>query len=70
MNENSYGGFQDGADLDAVRQQVQTPLYRHVAKTYGWMFLGLLLTFVTSFLLYATGWCCSSLSPPGCPSRC
>ena len=54
MNENGYGGFQDGADLDAVRQQAQTPLYRHVAKTYGWMFLGLLLTFVTSFLLYAT----------------
>ena len=52
MNENSYGGFQDGADLDAVRQQVQTPLYRHVAKTYGWMFLGLLLTFVTSFLFF------------------
>ncbi|MCI8650413.1 MAG: Bax inhibitor-1/YccA family protein [Anaerotruncus sp.] len=37
------------ADLSYSEQQARNPLYKHVAATFGWMFLGLLLTFVTAF---------------------
>lgn len=31
------------------------PLYKHIGKTYAWMFLGLLITFLTSFVFYESG---------------
>lgn len=45
---------QTGAWIGA-EQNVKTPLYRHVAKTYLWMFIALAITFATSYGLYATG---------------
>ena len=35
------------ADMSYVETNTKSPLYKHVAKTYAWMFLGLLLTFLT-----------------------
>lgn len=31
------------------------PVYKHLAATFGWMFLALAITFVTSYAVYATG---------------
>ena len=42
------------ADMSYVETNTKSPLYKHVAKTYAWMFLGLLLTFLTCVALYAT----------------
>lgn len=42
------------ADMSYVEMNTKSPLYKHVAKTYAWMFLGLLLTFLTCVALYAT----------------
>ncbi len=33
----------------------QNPLHRHTARTFGWMFLGLLLTFLTAYGFIETG---------------
>lgn len=48
MDDLYYSGNPDLSYEDRAKY----PLYRHVAKTYGWMFLGLLLTFTTASLLY------------------
>ena len=46
----------DPADLSALElEKNRSPLYKHVAKTYAWMFLGLALTFTTAYALIATG---------------
>lgn len=45
QNQQSYGS----AQLEAE------PLHRYTAKTFGWMFAGLLLTFLISLTLYSTG---------------
>lgn len=38
-------------------------LKEHVAKTFGWMFFGLVVTFVTMVLMYKTGIVASVVSP-------
>ena len=46
----------DPADLSALElEKNRSPLYKHVAKTYAWLFLGLALTFTTAYSLIATG---------------
>lgn len=49
--------YQNGnADISELElERSQNPLFKHVAKTYGWMFLGLLITFATSFMLVQSG---------------
>lgn len=47
---------QDPADLSALEmERGGNPLYKHVAKTYLWMFLGLAITFSVGVALAATG---------------
>ena len=41
--------------LGLSQERSRNPLYRHVAKTYGWMFLGLAVTFAVSYGLCVTG---------------
>lgn len=38
-----------------TEERAKTPLYKHIAKTYAWMFLGLMVTFATAYSLYSTG---------------
>lgn len=46
---------QDPADLSALEmERGRSPLYKHVAKTYLWMFLGLAITFFVGTALVAT----------------
>lgn len=48
--------FQNHAELSTLEaERTQSPLYKHVAKTYLWMFLGLTVTFATGAFLYLTG---------------
>lgn len=52
MNENWTDSFQQ-------EQRVNAPsitLGAYTAKTFGWMFAGLMLTFLIAFSGYATGW--------------
>lgn len=47
---------QGNADLSAMEaERYQSPLYKHVAKTYLWMFIGLAITFVIGMGLYMSG---------------
>ena len=46
-----YGGFEPYGMSGAAE-----PLGKYTAKTFGWMFLGLLTTFAVSILLYGTGY--------------
>ena len=57
------------ADMSYVETNTKSPLYKHVAKTYAWMFLGLLLTFLTCVALYATKLVIALLSHGGCRLR-
>ncbi|PWM22839.1 MAG: BAX inhibitor (BI)-1/YccA family protein [Oscillospiraceae bacterium] len=41
-------------ELALKARQDKSPLYRHVAVTYLWMFVGLALTFVTGILLFSS----------------
>lgn len=44
---------QGNADLSAMEaERYQSPLYKHVAKTYLWMFIGLAVTFTVGMGLY------------------
>lgn len=44
---------QGNADLSAMEaERYQSPLYKHVAKTYLWMFIGLAVTFAVGMGLY------------------
>lgn len=60
MNDNG-GNRMD--DFNTMNQMYQTgnvaykaePIGRYTAKTFGWMFLGLLVTFLVSVMGYATG---------------
>lgn len=46
---------QGNADLSALEaERSRSPLYKHVAKTYLWMFLGLAVTFTVGISLYMT----------------
>ena len=42
-------------DLTLERERSLPPIYKHVAKTYAWMFLGLAITFAVGQLLNVTG---------------
>ncbi len=43
-------------DLSTVEgEQYRSPLYKHIAKTYLWMFLGLATTFAVGLSLYISG---------------
>lgn len=47
---------QGNADLSSLEaQRAQSPLYKHVAKTYLWMFIGLAITFTVGLVLYSSG---------------
>ena len=41
-------------ELTLEAERGRNPLYKHVAKTYLWMFFGLAITFAVGMTLYAS----------------
>lgn len=44
-----------GTGYELEMERAPNALFRHVAQTYAWMCAGLLVTYVTGYLLYSTG---------------
>ncbi len=47
--------YDNSGSLALERERSRPPIYKHVAKTYAWMFLGLAITFLVGLLLASTG---------------
>ena len=47
--------YDNSGSLVLERERAKPPIYKHVAKTYAWMFLGLAITFLVGLLLATTG---------------
>ena len=47
--------YDNSGSLVLERERATPPIYKHVAKTYAWMFLGLAITFLVGLLLATTG---------------
>ena len=47
--------FLNGSELSTTQERSLPPIYKHVAKTYAWMFLGLAITFLVGWLFSVTG---------------
>ena len=55
MEENNYGQNYGRYDFDSGYTAAGLSLNRYMARTFGWMFVGLTITFVLAAVLAATG---------------
>lgn len=57
---------QENVDIFSA-ENTKNPLYLHVAKTYGWMFIGLFITFATALAFCHTGAILLMVTVPALP---
>lgn len=55
MEENNFNGNYSQYDFDSGYVSASLSLNQYMARTFGWMFVGLMVTFVLAAVLAATG---------------